>query len=184
MTNESVIPRAGPFTLHHNGQMLPFAVPGWFWRHFEKKKKMISWRCRWIQFYRPHIFLLWDQERRMNMFGPGQEAISHEIVAKYHILRQMSDFGPIFEVKLRVLSTHRENSVQTATLQSTSMPCKSNECAQLWSGSNILRDNTEKPVFAALGRFWPNFEMKIGVLSTQSKSSCLMTGQQFAHTPS
>ena len=94
------------------------------------------------------------------MFGPGQEAISHEIVAKYHILRQTSYFGPIFEVKLRVLSTLAANSVQTTTLQSTLMPYKSIEYAQVGSGSNILRDNAGKPVFAVLGRFWRNFEMK------------------------
>ena len=37
MTNESVILRAGPFILHHNGEMLLFAVLGGFWRHFEMK---------------------------------------------------------------------------------------------------------------------------------------------------
>ena len=39
------------------------------------------------------------------MLCPGQEAISHEIVAKYHILRQMSDFGPISAVQ-HVVSRH------------------------------------------------------------------------------
>ena len=86
------------------------------------------------------------------MFCPGREAISHKIVAKYHILRQMSYFGPIFEVKLRVLTTHRANSVQTTTHQSTLVLYKSIEYAQLWSGGNILRDNTEKNCF---GGTWP-----------------------------
>ena len=36
MTNESVIPRAGPFILHHNGQVLLFAVLRGFWRHFKR----------------------------------------------------------------------------------------------------------------------------------------------------
>ena len=36
---------------------------------------------------------------------PGQEAVSHEIFAKYLFLRQMSDFGPISAVK-HVISRH------------------------------------------------------------------------------
>ena len=41
----------------------------------------------------------------MNSSFPGREAVSREINAKYHFLRQMSDFGP-FLGEQRVISRH------------------------------------------------------------------------------
>ena len=46
-----------------------------------------------------------DYGDRMNISFPGREGVSDEINAKYHFLRQMSDFGQ-FLGELRVISRH------------------------------------------------------------------------------
>ena len=46
-----------------------------------------------------------DYTDRMNNSFPGREGVFDEINAKYHFLRQMSDFGP-FLGEQRVISRH------------------------------------------------------------------------------
>ena len=105
------------------------------------------------------------------------------IMAKYCIWRQFVGFWRHFETTMCNHSTHAANSVLSTAFPSTLIPLKSIRYAQLGSGSNILRDNIEKPVFAVTCRFWPKFERKMCVLSTQSAIRVLSTARQFDHTP-
>ena len=83
---------------------------------------------------------------------------------------------------MRHLSTLGANSVSTTAQKSTHAPRKSIEYRQLWSGSNILRDNAEIPNFAPLAGFWPNFEVKCAVSQPSAKVSvCQPHGNPFTY---
>ena len=65
--------------------------------------------------------------------------------------------APFSTENMRNLSTHAADTVLSTARQSTLVVQKSIEYAQLWSGSIVLGDNTEKPAFVVPGRFWPDF---------------------------
>ena len=127
----------------------------------------------------PHCDPPINQEERSDCYNPGLDRSFGKIMPKFCNWRQNVEFWRNFEVEIRDLSTPLRNSVKTTARQSTLLPKKSIGYAQLWSGSNILREMIEKPVLRYLGRFRPNFERTMCALSTQPANSVLSTAGQF-----
>ena len=138
-------------------------------QQFWDKDNIISQPTEQIKRKEPHCDPPIYQENRSDCYNPGPDRWFGKIMTKSCIGRQMSDFWRYFEQHACILSTHLSILLQTTARQSTSIPKKLIEYAQPWSGSNILRDISQIPVFTALGRFWGDFEQTVHSLDPEWK---------------